>query len=325
MLSKELDVPEIVGKSLKEGLSAAFSRAGIKEQKRIVFLNDTTATLLSGIVQIPPMKPSKTEELKTREKLKLGGGDVIGFILGTGANTAHIESAIPKINFNDNKRPQIVVSESGAWAYGRRGKLDLEFDASTSQPNQYTLEKAASGAYLGNLRLHILKRAVLDGLLSFDKKNALLEMEKLETRNLNAFLHNPLAFEGVLGSLFSQNEVDAISTLLHIESIITERAALLSASLLAGTVLHTGAGRDPLRPLRIAVEGTTYLRYHHIRESLDARLETLLCKIHAPHYIIAPVEQASLQGAAVAALSTMGAAVAALSTTGGQAGQAGRA
>jgi hexokinase len=159
-----------------------------------------------------------------------------------------------------------------------------------------------AGAYLGDLSLTILKQAVADGLLRFARADELLARKALQTRDLNAFLHAPLSGDGGFGGLFSKGEQDAISTVVYLCSIINERAALLSAGILAGTVLHMDAGRDPNRPVRIAVEGTTYLIYHQVRRSLEAYLHTMINRSGPRAYIIAPVEQASLFGAAVAGL-----------------------
>ena len=53
----------------------------------------------------------------------------------------------------------------------------------------------------------------------------------------------------------------------------------------------------------MAVEGTTYMIYKGMRTSLESYLNTML-QTKAPRNIaIAPVEQASLFGAAAAALS----------------------
>ncbi|GMO16593.1 MAG: hexokinase [Termitinemataceae bacterium] len=292
-LSKEVDAPEIIGKSLKEGLKAALLKRNIPAPERIVFLNDTTATLLSGITQIPPQK------FNMKGSTLAQAGKVFGFILGTGINTAYPETSIPKTGFNSEDAPQIVVAESGGWDFPWQGAFDRGFDATTKVPGYHTLEKAASGAYLGPLSLYILKQAIREKIICFDKSAELLAMEKLETRDLNEFLHNP--FSSAFGSFFKSNEMEALSATLYLESILTERAALLAAGIVAGTIEHTGTGYDPLSPARIAVEGTTFARYHHIRESFESRLHSLLCRKKARFYIVSTVEQASLFGAAVAA------------------------
>jgi hexokinase len=302
--SKELDAPEAVGKPVGKGLRDALLKQNIKAPSRIVLLNDTAATLLWGIADIPPRFPDKTVDTLSygEDTIGLESGPVIGFILGTGFNTAYPEKSIPKISYN-SETPQIVVHESGTFLNRYQGILDKEFDASTKNPGMYTTEKAAAGAYLGPLSLHILKRAISDSVLQFKKSEQLQAIEKLETKDLNAFLNNPLALSGPLGKLFDSTERSAISSILYLESIISERAALLSAAVLAGTIEHIDGGNDPLVPTRIAVEGTTYLRFFHLRESLEARLRTLLSKTTPRHYIISPVSRASLFGAAVAALS----------------------
>ena len=73
--------------------------------------------------------------------------------------------------------------------------------------------------------------------------------------------------------------------------------------MLAATVLRTDAGFRPYSPVRIAVEGTTYMIYKGMRRSLESYLHQMLFKEKPRPYIVAPVEQASLFGAAVAALS----------------------
>jgi hexokinase len=109
--------------------------------------------------------------------------------------------------------------------------------------------------------------------------------------------------EGPLGCLFGADELDALTTVSYLTSIITKRGALLSAAVLAATVKRLDAGHNPFAPVRIAVEGTTYLVYKGMREALEANLHLMLNREGPRSYVIAPVEQASLLGAAVAALS----------------------
>jgi hexokinase len=70
---------------------------------------------------------------------------------------------------------------------------------------------------------------------------------------------------------------------------------------LAATVERIQAEHDICAPVRIAVEGTTFMVYKGMRRSLEAWLHTLLFKEKPCPYVVAPVEQASLFGAAVAA------------------------
>ena len=301
--SKEIDAPEVIGKAVGAGLREALSRRGYVYKGNIVLLNDTAATLLSGIASIP----ADGEAVQTKNEYGIPGGPVIGFILGTGFNTAYPEISIPKINFESKASPQIVVCETGTFNLRYRGPLDREFDSTTKYPGAYTLEKTTSGAYLGPLTLHILKQAIKDKVICFTKSDELAAMSHLDTRVLNEFSHAPLAAQGPLGSLFGPDEADALAAVQYLVSIITERGALFSAAVVAAAVERTYSGLHdsirPYSPVRIAVEGTTYLVYKNLRRAFEAWLHQMLSKSKPYPYIVAPVEQASLYGAAVAAVS----------------------
>jgi hexokinase len=296
--SKEVDAPEVIGKAIGKELRNALAAKGCTYDGPIVMLNDTVATLLSGLASISP----DGEEVRTKNDFNVLPGPVIGFILGTGFNTAYPETSIPKIGFNSSS-PQIVVCETGNFNIRNRGLLDMEYDSTTKNPGGYFLEKAAAGAYLGPLTLHILKQAIKDKLIVFRKSSELLVMPHLETRFLNEFTHAPLSAEGPLGSLFDKDEAGALAAVQYITSIITERGALCSAGVLAATIKRISAGYEPYSPVRIAVEGTTYLVYKGMRRSLESYLHQMLNREKPRPYVITPVEQASLFGAAVAALS----------------------
>jgi hexokinase len=194
-----------------------------------------------------------------------------------------------------------VVCESGAFALPFRGALDREYDETTKNPGAFTLEKAVSGAYLGPLALHIFKRAVQDRAVYFERAGELLALPALQTRELNDFLRTPPA--GPLAELFGPGEGDAAAALQYLAGIITERAGLVAAAAAAAAVERIDAPPYPSAPVRIAVEGTTYLVFRGMRRALDSRLHGMLVSGKPRPCVIAPVEQASLFGAAVAALS----------------------
>jgi hexokinase len=296
--SKEVDAPEVIGKAIGAGLREALERKGVKAPDRIVLLNDTVATLLSGLAEIPPDGGLH----KGGDIYGYEGGPVIGFILGTGMNIAYPENVIPKIGFNDPNMPQIIVCETGSFRTRYTGRLDEEFDATLKNPGKYTFEKTLSGAYLGPLTLYMLKKAVSDGVLVFRHSDELLAMDTLHTKDLNAFMHSPLTGNGPIGSLFNKDEGDALASLVFLTSIITERAALFSAAAVAAAIEKIRAGYNPFIPVRVAVEGTTYMVYKGMRPALESYLHTILSTKAPRSIIIQPVEQASLFGAAVAAL-----------------------
>jgi hexokinase len=194
--SKEVDAPDVIGKRIGQGLREALARRKVRAPERIVLLNDTVATLLSGLVEIPADGGTR----QGADVYGVEGGPVIGFILGTGFNTAYPERRIPKIDFDSEKSPQIVVCETGNLNPRYLGALDREYDVTTKNPGTYTLEKAAAGAYLGPLTLYILKQAVRDGVLRFKKSPELLGWPTLQTKDLNGFMHSPLTGEGTWGA-----------------------------------------------------------------------------------------------------------------------------
>jgi hexokinase len=296
--SKEVDAPDVIGKAIGAGLKDALARRRVKAPAHIVLLNDTAATLLAGLVEI-----KKDGGLfRGEDRYNVEAGPVVGFILGTGFNMAYPEKEIPKLNFASDKA-QIVVCESGNFLPRFLGVLDREFDATTKNPGVFLQEKVSAGAYLGPLTFHILKQALRDGIMSFKKSDEFLSWHTLQTKDLNGFLHAPLAQEGLVGSLFDCDERDALSSFVYLASLVTERGALLSAAVLAAVVEKTAAGFDPVVPVRIAVEGTTYMVYKGMRQALESYLHALLVSEKPRAYIVNPVEQASLFGAAVAALS----------------------
>jgi hexokinase len=302
---KEVELEDMIGRPVGKGFRDALVRRGLRAPEKITLLNDTTAALLCGLLRIPPRLPSKLAVSGQNSPQKIASvpeGQAIGLILGTGFNIACCEKSIPKAGFESETAPQIVVCEAGNFDFGRQGILDREFDRTTKDPGKYTAEKAVAGAYLGSLSLIILKSAVKEGVLRFKKSPELLGMNSLATKDLNIFLQEPLAADGPLGGLFDTDEADAIRTLVYLESIVTERAALIAASALAAVVGHCENARDPLAPVRIAVDGSTFSVYHFLEEALRARLHGLISADGPCSCIVQAVEQASLLGAAVAAL-----------------------
>jgi len=299
--SKELDAPEVIGKTIGAGLRDALGRRKVAAPERIVMLNDTVATLLSGLSQ----RSAQGEFRGGESRVDAEAGPLVGFILGTGFNTAYPEKNIPKIGFDSPSRPQIVVCESGSFAHRYMGLLDREHDSATKNPGDYTFEKATAGAYLGTLTFHIIRQALKDGLFSFAKQDEFLSWPLLRTKDLNAFLHAPLARSGVIAELFGDDERDAISAFAYIASLITQRSALLSAAMVAAAVEKAGGGRDPFVPVSVAVDGTTFAVFKGMRSSLESYLHVILNRHRPCAYNIALVEQASLLGAAVAAVTAV--------------------
>jgi hexokinase len=282
-LSKELDVPDLIGMPLACGLRTALKRHNI-DPPPVVVLNDTTATLLTGSAVLADA----------------GTGPVIGFVLGTGVNIATPETIIPKADYNEPNTPTIVVHEAGGLYTPRLGGLDAAFDATTATPGFHSLEKAMSGAYLGPLFLFALKDAERSGVLEAQRKDDLLALELLTTSEFSAFLTSPTTAKCPLTALFADDN-DGRGRALRLGALISERAGLFAAAMLAGSITHLSAGRLADSTVRVAVDGSTFTRFSSLRKSLETRLHYALFRDGPCFYTMRPVAQASLLGAALAA------------------------
>jgi hexokinase len=106
-------------------------------------LNDTVATLLAGMAH--------GHEFDAR--------GTVGFVLGTGTNTAYIEQNrnISKfdgyaINMNGE---QVINVESGGFDRFSRGPMDPQLQSKEESEGFNAFEKVLAGEYMGPLTLEI--------------------------------------------------------------------------------------------------------------------------------------------------------------------------
>jgi hexokinase len=279
---KEVNAPGVIGQMIGKNLKEAL---GMPE-KKIVLLNDTVATLLAG----KSASVSRTYD------------SFIGFILGTGTNTCYIES-----NRNILKKPeldpgksQIINIESGNLGNPPRTALDIEFDKTTANPGNYAFEKMISGAYLGNLCLHILKRAALENIFTKETALQILELPNLSSEdasNLDSMYGSKL---NPLGRCITSEE-DEINCVTLIDNLI-DRAAKLVAANLAAVVLKTDKGKSEELPILLTIEGTAFYRMHNLKERFQNYFSDYLSGERKRYFEFTEVPQSSLVGAALAAL-----------------------
>jgi hexokinase len=282
---KEVRAKEVEGQIIGRCLNRALETAGFAS-RHVVLLNDTVATLLAG-------------QALSRTRAYDG---CIGFILGTGTNCCYVEQNrnIQKCGGLGPDGAQIINIESGSFAGMPRGSIDLDFDALTLDPGQYTFEKMISGAYMGGLTLQTLKTAACEGLFSPAYASALGSLDRLETRQLNRFLRDP-SRESIAVSLPAPEEDRVVQYL--IAGNLVERAAKLTAANLASAVLSSGRGANPCYPVCITAEGTTFYELKSLRESIDHHLADYLTCSKGRYYEFVRVENATLVGAAIAGLT----------------------
>src|SRR5664279_1659127 len=228
---KEVQAPEVVGELIGKSLLETLGM----EEKQIVLLNDTVATLLAG-------------------KSASFGHDYdsfIGFILGTGTNTCYIESNsnILKTNNLDPSKTQIINIESGAFGKVPQTDIDIAFDNTTVNPGNYKFEKMFAGGYFGGLCLTALKSAANEGVFSAEAANRLNSITELSSEDVNKFVSSPGSYHGLLASC-TTNPSDKEGCIGIIECLI-DRSAKLVAANMAAVILKTNKGKSEKRPILI--------------------------------------------------------------------------
>jgi len=284
--TKQIKAPAVVGTMIGSGVRVRLAKHG--SDRPITVLNDTVATLLAG----------KSAGMGRRY------GSYVGFILGTGTNTAYVarNASIRKRNDLDPAGAMIVNVESGSFAKAPRSRFDKLFDATTADCGSYTFEKMIAGAYLGGLGGTILKEAATAGLFSPAATKAILSMPAPGSKDLDLFCHNPWLPPEPFAVLPLTGEDRR--TALELCLPIYTRAALLAAVNIAAAAIRTGAGADPLHPVAVTIDGSTY--YRTAAASFASRVQGHLRALLEPrgiHYELLAVDEAPIIGAAVAGLT----------------------
>ena len=287
--SKEVMCPEVHGEMIGENLLAYLEERGVTEKREIVILNDTVATLLTGMISFP-------DEVFS---------DYIGFIFGTGINSCYIESNrnILKADNLDPEHNQIINTECGSFNKPPRGFIDRTLDEGTSDPGAYLLEKMTTGGYFGLVITKTLEQALTDGLFSEKAAVLLRGAGRLSTKDVDDYCHNPHDKSNKLVNIMSDQSVEDRETLFLLIDSLLERAARLAASAMAGTILKGGKGMSPLEPVCLTVDGTTFYCFFHFRFRVEEYLREILSGENQRYYKIVRVEDAPLLGAAIAALT----------------------
>ncbi len=283
--TKNIKAPAIVGQFVGKELLKRTGGDGI------AVVNDTVATLLAA---------KATEGSKTYSSY-------IGFILGTGTNTAYVEKNknILKMPGLDQDGSMIINAESGAFDKAPRSKFDDAADAKTGNPGIGLLEKMIAGAYLGGVGLEIYKAAAKEGLFSKKAADAIGGLGSLETMDFDNFCagFKKEGRDNVLDSIFSDPEDAVVAKRLGIP--VFERAAVLTAVQLAAFVIKSGEGVDASAPVAINADGSTYYKTRAIPFDATVRreLDEMLVQRRNVHYAITPqVDDAPMVGAAIAAM-----------------------
>lgn len=247
--TKEVDIPDLVNQPIGRGLNNALNSNGIGN-KTITILNDTVATLLSGF----PVGN------------KLNINNYVGFILGTGTNSACIVNN------------QILNLESGAFSKFPISIIDDKLDHSSNNVGSYRFEKSISGEYIGSLTLK-LAFSLLDEIDFSESANFVIN-------NLNQMGNsskNTLYFSEINNSLNSSNPFHSESfskndryILGKLFQSIVDRASLFSAVNIASAVLIQDFAKN--NKVCITIDGSTFYKTPNMANKTKYYLSKILEK-----------------------------------------------
>jgi hexokinase len=289
LFSKEIKAPEAVGQMIGENMNKSLTRLGVRQEKHFVLLNDTVATLLAGRAETSGRRFDS----------------YIGFILGTGTNTAYVEqnSNITKAKDLGTVGSQIMNVESGGFSKAPQGKIDKTLDAASVSPGAYTFEKMISGAYIGPLCLTAARAAAKAGLFSKAATDGIAGIQAATTKDISSFLTRPEGRDNPISAALTGATDDDVITLYHIADSLIERSAKLTAANLSSAALKSGKGRNPARPICIVAEGTTFYKLKSLRSKVEFYLKQYLVDKKHVYYEITNIDNATLIGAAIAGLT----------------------
>lgn len=272
-MSKEVHITGTEGCLIAEELEKALREQDVGGDLHIRVINDTDAVLISA--------------------LTTGAKDVIGFILGTGTNTAYVEKTenIVKISAPDMERMSVNV-ESGGFGLWPSTDIDRTVDAENRYPGMHLHEKKIAGAYLGRIIALLCEGAAGTGLCSEKLSSGAAKAERFEMSQVGRFM------EGLNGDLDALIESDKDAEFLR-EAVtaVERRAGRLAAGNLAAVILKmrdNGAEGE----ITIAENGSTFMKNEILRNACMEALESISDRLGAYRFI--HTENDTLVGTAAA-------------------------
>lgn len=262
--SKELTVTEVRHEYVGREINRALKKLG-KPEMSVAVTNDSCAAFMgcrSGNGALPD----------------------VSFILGTGYNNC---CCVPSLG------GMLINTESGYYGGLHFGTIDREADLKSANRGEYLAEKTVSGAYIGPVIYAACLTAAGEGLFTEPCAKAVKERPlPYSTAEINEYMEG----EGPLISEFS-NAVDR-NIFTGICSFFVQRAAENAAAMTAACALLSEPDKE--RPVIIAAEGSTYLKFPLLRSIFDKTLKKLIKATLGLETEIISSENAVLKGAALA-------------------------
>ena len=287
-LDKEVDVPGIEGALVGEGLKKALEKLGAKHDHQVVILNDTVAALLGALAEHSASHYS----------------GYIGMILGTGFNCCYSEynEKILKADAISGKPGSSVINmEAGAFNAFFHTEADVLLRGRAQDPERNLLEKTMSGEYQGPLMDCLMESAAAHGCFS-PELTAKVQAGPLGITAVDISKYQAApAKPGKLHDLAPEGE-DARTVYQLVDALI-ERAAMMAVMVLTSIMRETGAGTDPLKPVCVAIEGTTFMKNDIFRQKIMSHLIQYTQRTRGYHCRVMNTDEANLVGSAVAAMT----------------------
>lgn len=285
LYSKEIKAPETIGKPLGKNILSVLEKRGYDTSSlKISVVNDTVATLLAA-----------------KAESAVEGSSYVGFILGTGTNTAYVESNenIGKITLDAGE--QIINTESGSFDIAS-SDLDTAFRNTTNDPGSYQFEKMISGAYIGSFSRFVINEAVKENVFSLDFISAFSKIESLSTTDVGVFLGAPYSKDTVLGAAVT-NERDCISLYNILKAIVVRAAKLTAVNISAAALKGRKGDTSPLHPVVINADGTTFYKLPFLERYTRYFMDKILEDGNKTYYRLVNIDSSPIIGAAISALS----------------------
>lgn len=288
LFDKEIRVRGAEGVVIGDALRAAFERRNHTLTQKICVLNDTTAAMLGGIA-------------KFGNQLYDG---FVGMILGTGMNCCYSEkntSILKESPLNQKPGRSVINIEAGGYAGFKRTQVDYDFDIKTDAPGTQLFEKMVSGAYLGRLLLAYIQNAAAAGCFTQEFTGRIATWSDNTVPDLIAIMDS-FVNESSFGCLCGDCAADRAALFRLFDAYLNRVADNLSICL-AAILQKADIGSRPEVPACICIEGSVFDRCMPLRNRLLERMYQRVPHEFNRHCRFVHTENATLIGAAAAALS----------------------
>ncbi len=280
-------VPDLVGKHIAEEFNK-YLEIEFGRRKKIVVLNDTVATLISGVA-------------KTCEKEY---EDFIGVIHSDGFNISYIEevSKLKKIIKEGNlKKGNVVMDiEAGSFDKIKETKIDMGV--------MEKLDKVKVGAFSRKvntkcfiLALKYIVQEVSEDIISSDVKDKFVKNDDVDIEEVYSFFSGGLRSNSIIGQMFKKATLIEAGNLGLIIDKLIERIAKLVSVQICGLLEYKDIGHNPLQPVGVVVDGEIF----EVVREFEYRVRCEISKyfgIKDPRYVkFLYIPNATLIGAGIAA------------------------